>query len=139
MFKGIILSVMALILVMLGIIEFIYNRRQKVEGWEAEYFRKRLRRRLFILALLIPILLSLLYMDQLVEIFPGPWWALAYMSASMIMILIVLILAAIDALSTIKYAIHKHSEITSSSIKTLRKRFQQKDMPDDTDKIGDEE
>lgn len=136
MFKGIFLSVMALILVMLGILEIVHNQKQEAEGWEAKYYKKRLKRRLALLALLMPVILTLLYMDQLRLLFHGPWWSLTYMTASLALILVVVILAALDALETIRYAVYKHAEITSHSIKGMQDRFQKKSS--DTDDIEPE-
>jgi len=117
MFESIFLSVIILVLVILAVMETTYCRSQKVAGWEAVYFSRRLKRRLLGLALLIVISITIFFGDRLRLFFHGPFWNLSYLLSSFALVFIVFLLLVRDIAETARYAVRKQSEITAQSLR----------------------
>lgn len=117
MFETIFLSVIILVLAILAVMELSYCRSQKVAGWEAVYFSRRLKRRLLGLALLIVISISIFFGSRVRLFFHGPLWNLVYLLGSLALAFVVFLLLVRDIMETARYAVRKHSEITSQSLR----------------------
>ena len=125
MFADIFLSVIALVLVMLGVMELTHYRTHKGNGWEGEYHRKRFKRRMTGLALLLIIIFLFFFGKKLQIQEHGPWWNLVWLSSALVIVLVVIILLLKDIMETGRYVIYKQTEITGESLKRLDKSIKE--------------
>ncbi|MBN1901984.1 hypothetical protein JW926_11735 [Candidatus Sumerlaeota bacterium] len=135
MMEAVFLSVIIFILLLLGIMEWLYCRSQKVAGWEAVYYSKRLKRRLLGLGLLLVIVITFFYNDAVHLFMHGIYWNLAYILSSLALVFIVFLLLAKDIMETARYAMRKHAEITVSSLKQFKKRTPQEKPEEEKDAV----
>jgi uncharacterized membrane protein len=136
MVESIFLSVIIFILILLGVVEILHCRSQKVSGWEESYYSRRLRRRLLGLSLLIVIVLSIYFSDNIRLFFHGPFWNLAYLFSCLALVLVVFLLLIKDLMDTARYAIRKQSDIAAQSIKRIQESLnEQKLRKDEEDTV----
>jgi len=131
MVETIFLSVVIFVLVMLGVVEWLYCRSQKVAGWEARYYARRLKRRLVGLGLLLIIVISIFYSDKVHLFLHGILWNLAFLLSCMALVFIVFLLLIKDIMETARYAVKKQAEITSHSLKQFER--EKKDLKQEED------
>lgn len=138
MIEAIFLSVIVFILVLLGIIEWLNCRSQKVAGWEAVYYSKRLKRRLIGLTLLAIIVITFFYNDKVHLFMHGIYWNLVYILSSLALVFIVFILLVVDVMETARYAMRKHTEITVSSVRRLQEKSNIEKIEEEKDKVHED-
>ena len=119
MVETVFLSVIIFVLVLLGIVETLYCRSQRVAGWEATYYSRRLKRRLLGLFLLLLIVLTINFNEELRLVFHGVFWNLSYLMACFVLVIVVFLLLAKDILETARFAVRKQSEIAAQSIRRM--------------------
>ena len=132
MIETIFLSVILFILALLAIIELWYCRSQHVAGWEAKYYSKRLKRRLSGLFLLMLIVLTVHFSDDVRLFLHGLWWNLVYLFSCLALILVVFILVIKDILETSRYLVRKNSEIAAQSLRRLKENSSESDTEEDS-------
>jgi len=138
MIEAIFLSVIIFVLVLLGIMEWLNCRSQKVAGWEAVYYSKRLKRRLIGLALLVIIVITFFYNDRVHLFMHGIYWNLVYILSSLALVFIVFVLLAMDIMETARYAMRKHTEITVSSVRRLKEKSNMEKIEEEKDKVHED-
>jgi uncharacterized membrane protein len=138
MIEAVFLSVIIFILVLLGITEWIHCRSQKVAGWEAVYYSKRLKRRLIGLVLLIIIVVTFFYNDRVHLFMHGVYWNLVYILSSLALVFIVFVLLAMDIMETARYAMRKHAEITVNSVRRLKEQSNMEQTEEEKDKVHED-
>ncbi len=119
MARLIVFSVISLILAGLAAAEALQYRARRNAGWEHDYFRRRLFRRMLTLGLLEAMSLSMLYIDTLRTHFRGPWWVLGFAAACLAATGAIFLLIIRDLADTARYALKKHSEITAQSLRGM--------------------
>jgi uncharacterized membrane protein len=136
MIKSVIISVMAFIMVMLGIMEIRHFRSHNATSlWETNHKMRRVKRRILGLFLLILILISFSMADIFRATFTAPLWNLAYLTSSLALVFVVFLLLIKDVLDTVKFAMRKQTEITADSIKQLQKSDLMKHKKDNQPEI----
>jgi hypothetical protein len=138
MIEAVFLSVIIFTLALLGTMEWLHCRSQKVAGWEAVYYAKRLKRRLLGLGLLLIIVITFFYNDNVRLFIHGVYWNLAYILSSLALVFIVFILLARDFMETARYAMKKHTEITVNSIRRLQKKMKREKTEEEKDRIHED-
>ncbi len=131
MIENIFTSVIAFGLILLGVIEAVHCLSQKVAGWEAVYYAKRLRRRLLGLSLLTVIVLTFHFHKDLRIFFHRTLWNLLYLGSSLALVVAVFLLLVKDIMETARYALRKHAEITTQSLRRLKKSLDEKTQKGD--------
>lgn len=138
MIEAVFLSVIIFMLVALGIMEWLYCRSQKVAGWEAVYYAKRLKRRLWGLGFLLIIVITFFYNDAVRLFMHGVFWNLVYILSSLALVFIVFLLLARDVIETARYAMKKHTEITSNSLRRFQKKTNGEKPEEEKDQVHED-